>query len=99
MLWLRWIFLTCNILGCVAVLVSPERGRSMISRLILPSPGAEGILDSCGWVYVWQLFGVGLVILLHTSVWHLIWWFLVGWIVAVSIGKLLLRMRFHANPN
>lgn len=99
MLWIRWAFLIFNVVACVAALLSKDDGRPLIAKLVSPSSGAQGILDTAGWVYVWQLLGAGLVIWLHASAWHLLWWFVVGWIIAVTIGKLLLRARLRSSPD
>ncbi len=93
MIWLRWSFLAFNVFACIAVLLSDERGRPLISRLISPESGVSGVFDTAGWIYVWQLVGVGLVIWLHLSAWHLFWWFVLGWMVVVLVGKLLMRIR------
>ncbi len=98
MLWLRWAFLAFNVVACVAVLLSKEDGRSMIGRLLSPAPGAQGIMDVAGWVYVWQLAGVVLVVWLNVSAWHLLWWFAAGWIALLVLGRLLLRLRFRSGP-
>lgn len=53
-----------------------------------------GSPSNCIWI--WQLLGVGLVVWLHFSPWHLIWWFLVGYPVCILVGKVL--MWFGYNP-
>lgn len=51
--------------------------------------GVWGLATPAGWVWIWQLAGVGLVAFLGWSAWHLVWWFPAGWIVCVVIGRLL----------
>lgn len=96
MLWVRWSFLAFNVVACVAVLFSMEDGRRVISRILAPSPGVEGILDIVWWANVWQLIGVALVVWLNVTAWNLLWWFALGLGALMVLGKLLLRIRFHS---
>jgi hypothetical protein len=41
------------------------------------------------WLWIWQAVGVGLVPLLGWSPWHLAWWFPAGFVVYVTLMRLL----------
>jgi hypothetical protein len=51
--------------------------------------GVWGLMTPAGWIWVWQAAGVGLVPLSGWSPWHLFWWFPLGYIVCVALGKAL----------
>ena len=40
-----------------------------------------------GWI--WQGNGAALVFLFSQSPWHLVWWFPVGYVVSIAVGKVL----------
>ena len=41
---------------------------------------------------IWQLIGGALVLWLHISAWHLLWWYLLGAILVQSLVNLLRRI-------
>jgi hypothetical protein len=85
-----WAFVVLNFVVCVGCLWSTKW-----------SYNAHGDREQWGspanWIFIWQLVGVGLVVGLNFSPWHLIWWFVVGIPVSITIGKVLMRFGYY-NP-
>ncbi|MFI5115962.1 MAG: hypothetical protein ACHP8B_04615 [Terriglobales bacterium] len=84
MLWLRWTFIALNVIVCLLALFDTSRKFTSEGKREIATPGA--------WIYIWQLVGVGIVIWGGFSAWHLVWWFVVGFIVFVRIAKLMMWM-------
>jgi len=96
MAWIRPVFIALNFLGSLAALFSRDRhGQFEIFNLIhfhraaLASPDVAMIDAAQSTWAVWQLIGGCLVLLLHVSAWHLVWWFLLGLFGAVPAEKWL----------
>jgi hypothetical protein len=93
MVWIRPLVLILIALRSVAILFSADAsGQREISNLFHFSPSDSGsILRATTPVEsVWQLVGVGLVLWLHVSAWHLLWWVLLGYVVFLLVGRLLM---------
>lgn len=48
--------------------------------------GTSGLATPGGWIPAWQGMGIGLVLLLGVSPWHLFWW----WPVGIAVGVRLI---------
>jgi phosphatidylserine synthase len=85
-----WSFVVLNIVVCVGCLWSTTWNYNALGeRERWNNPG--------NWIWAWQLLGVVLVVSLKVSAWHLIWWYIVGYIVCGLLGKLLWRWGLY-NP-
>jgi hypothetical protein len=81
MLWLRWAFIVVNLIYCLmAVIWSRSTSFNRFGKLTSASP------------YLWQLIGVGLVVLYGFSAWHLLWWFAVGYMLMLTVVSIMSRM-------
>lgn len=56
--------------------------------------GVSQIKTPAGWVWIWQLLGVLFVMFFNFSPWHLIWWWMLGFIVTIIIGKIILASGY-----
>jgi len=94
MAWVRTIVLFLLALRSIAVLFSrDENGQDEFVHLLHFSASYDRaiILATTPAEAVWQLVGVALVFQLHLSLWYLLWWILLGFVVIFAVGKLLLR--------
>jgi hypothetical protein len=71
MVWIRWAFIAANALYSLIAIYWSSRSP------VLSTFGK--IAGATPWF--WQLLGVVLVILLHVSAWHLLWWFIAGYLL------------------
>ena len=62
-----------------------EAGRTRTSQITPPR-------TTPAWL---KFLGVALVICFGWSPWHLIWWFFVGWIVAIIAFKIAMRLGYN----
>jgi hypothetical protein len=86
MLWIRWAFIALNVVYCVmSVVWSCQTSLSEFGKLASAS------------IWVWQLVGVGLVVWYGFSVWHLFWWFFVGYALMLAVVKIMSRFGYHTN--
>lgn len=83
-----WCFIIINIVVCVGCLWSTTWNYNAMGE-------REKWTSASNWIWVWQLLGVTLVLLLRLSVWHLIWWFIVGYPVCILVGKVLVRLGLY----
>jgi hypothetical protein len=80
MIWIRWAFITLNVIYCVlAVFWSRNIQFNRFGKLMSAS------------VYLWQLIGVGLVVWFGLSAWHLLWWFLAGYALMLTVVRIASR--------
>jgi cytochrome oxidase assembly protein ShyY1 len=94
MAWVRPLVLFLLALRSVAVLFSrDENGHDEYTHLLHFSASYDRaiILATTPAEAVWQLVGVVLVYQLNLSLWYLLWWILLGFVVIIIVGKLLLR--------
>jgi hypothetical protein len=81
MLWLRWAFITLNVVYCaLAVIWSRDTPLNKFGKLASALP------------YLWQLIGVALVVRYGFSAWHLLWWFAVGYALMLMGVRIMARM-------
>jgi hypothetical protein len=100
MAWIRVAVISLNFLAAFATLFSRDRrGQLEISNLIhfrsaaSDSPEVALIDSASSACALWQIAGGCLVLLLHASAWHLLWWYLLGLFGLVPFGKwLVLRI-------
>ena len=78
-----WIFLVLNVVISLWSIWVNMHTRNGSGVLHVKTP--------VGWLWIWQLLGVPLVLVFNLSPWHLIWWFLVGFVVTIAIGKIGIR--------
>ena len=69
---LGWCFIALNVVICVACVWGTTRSREAFGERRKWNSGPN-------WIWLWQLLGVGLVVCLRLSPWHLVWWFIVGY--------------------
>ena len=74
-----WIFLVLNIIVSVGCLWSSASSYNRLGDRELNTPGV--------WIWIWQLIGVAISLLLHFSPWHLFWWFPAGCIIIIVTVK------------
>ncbi len=94
MVWVRPLVLFLMALRSVAVLFSrDENGQDEFMHLLhfTASYNRSIILATTPAEAVWQLIGVALVYQLHLSLWHLLWWVPLGFVVILVAGKWLIR--------
>jgi hypothetical protein len=94
MAWIRPLVLILTTLWVLVVLFSrDDSGRREVSHLFHFSPSNMGSIVnvSTPLVCLWQLVGVGLVLMLHRSAWNLVWWLPLGFITLFIVSKLLMR--------
>jgi hypothetical protein len=86
MLWIRWAFIVFNVAYSVmSVIWSRQTSLSEFGKLASAS------------IWVWQLVGVGLVIWYDLSAWHLLWWFMVGYVLMLAVVKIMSRFDYYTN--
>lgn len=56
--------------------------------------GVSMIKTPVGWIWIWQLLGVLLVLFFNLSPWHLIWWLGMGFMVNYYIGRVIMRAGY-----
>jgi len=98
MTWVRTIVLSLLALRSVAVLFSrDENGQDEYTHLLHFSSSYDRaiIMATTPAEAVWQLVGVALVFQLDLSLWYLLWWVPLGFVVIFVAGKLLLRRLEH----
>ena len=94
MAWVRTLVLSLMAFRSLAVLFSrDENGQDEYTHLLHFSASYDRaiILATTPAEAVWQLVGVALVFQLHLSLWYLLWWVPLGFVVILAVGKLLLR--------
>ena len=92
--WVRPAILFLLVIRSLAVLFSrDENGDDEYSHLLhfTASYDRAIILATTPAEAVWQLVGVALIYQLNLSLWYLLCWIPLGYIVILVIGKLLLR--------
>ena len=84
-MWVRSIFIFLNGAMVYAGLFTRDgHGQLEILNLLRFRSAASASLDIATInaitpaLALWQLAGIGLVLCLHFSAWHLLWWFLLG---------------------
>jgi hypothetical protein len=86
MLWFRWSFIILNVVYCLmSVKWSRQTTLTEFGKLASAS------------IWVWQLIGVGLVVLNNFSAWHLLWWFCVGYALMITVVKIMSRFGYYTN--
>ena len=82
MLWIRWAFIVLNVVYCASAAIywSSYTRYNRLSRLASASP------------YLWQLLGVGLVINFEFGAWHLIWWFILGYVLTMMFVRIMTKI-------
>ena len=94
MTWVRLLILMLIAVRSVAVLFSrDEDGHDEFVHLLHFSASYDRsiILATTPAESLWQLAGVALVFQLHLSLWYLLLWILLGFVVILVAGKLLMR--------
>ncbi len=79
---LGWVFWSLNLIVVVCCIFHYIRyyGRNGQWGLIHPAGGV---------LWIWHGIGVALTAYLAWSPWHLLWWFPVGFVMCVVVGRLL----------
>jgi len=94
MAWIRPLILILMALRSIAVLFSrDENGQDEYTHLLHFSASYDRaiILATTPAEAVWELVGVAAVFELHLSLWYLLWWIPLGFVVILVTGKLLMR--------
>lgn len=80
--YFEWIFIVIN--GVVSIAgINYWTSRQNAN-------GVSGLATPAGWCWVWQAAGTYFIpFYLGWSVWHLVWWFPVGFIVCSALGRIL----------
>jgi hypothetical protein len=84
MLWIRWSFIAANV-------VCSLLGLYWTSRNSLSTLGK--IAGAAIWI--WLLVGVALVVLLRVSAWHLVWWFILGYLPVIRVVQIMTRIGYY----
>jgi hypothetical protein len=86
MYWIRWAFIVLNVGYCImSVIWSRQTTLSEFGKLASAAP------------WVWQLIGVALVVFYGFSSWNLLWWFIVGYALMMSVVRVMSRFGYHTN--
>jgi hypothetical protein len=83
MLWIRWAFIFANVAYCLMSLF--WNSRTSLSRFGKIAGAA---------VWLWQLVGVTIVVGLCFSAWHLIWWFILGYLLIMWGVRIMCGMGY-----
>jgi len=86
MVWIRWAFISLNALYCILSLYWESRSNS----------NTFGKLAGAA-VWIWQLVGVVIVVWLGVSAWHLLWWFVLGYALAMGVVRIMSGMGYHTS--
>jgi len=82
--FVEWIFLGFNGVLSIAGIIYYGKIRT--------GNGVLGLLTPAGWGWIWQAIGVIIIpFILGWSVWHLLWWFPLGFVVCPMLWKILYR--------
>ena len=73
MLWIRYTFIAANAIYSFMAIYWSSRAPQL--TIFGKFAGAAP--------WTWQLIGVALVISLNLSAWHLIWWFVAGYLLVM----------------
>jgi hypothetical protein len=84
MLWIRWAFIAANVVYSLLCLY--RNSRTSLSRFGKIAGAA---------IWIWHLVGVALVVLLRVSAWHLVWWFLLGYLLVMWGVRIMTRMGYY----
>jgi hypothetical protein len=82
MLWVRWAFIALNVVYCASAAIYWSRYTkyNQLSRVASAAP------------YLWQLIGVSIVVYYGFSAWHLVWWFIIGYLLSMMFVRIMIRM-------
>ena len=86
MLWIRWTFIVssvvCSLLGLYWT------SRNSLSTLGKIAGAA---------IWIWLLVGVALVVFLKVTAWHLVWWFILGYLLVMRVVQIMTRMGYYTH--
>lgn len=84
MLWIRWAFIAANIVSSLLALYWTSRNSlSTLGKIA----GAA--------IWTWLLVGVALVVFLKVTAWHLVWWFILGYLLVMRGVQIMTRMGYY----
>ena len=84
MLWIRWSFIAANVVCSLLGLYWTYRNSlSTLGKIA----GAA--------IWIWLLVGVALVVFLKVTAWHLVWWFILGYLLVMRGVQIKTRMGYY----
>ena len=81
MLWFRWAFIAAN--AAYSLLGLYWTSRNSLSTLGKIAGAA---------IWIWLLVGVALVVLSKVSALHLVWWFILGYLLVMRVVQIMTRI-------
>lgn len=84
MLWIRWAFIAANVV--LSLLCLHWNSRNPLTTLGKIAGAA---------IWLWQLVGVALVVFLKVTAWHLVWWFILGYLLVMRGVQIMTRMGYY----
>src|SRR5580692_10435255 len=84
MLWFRWAFIAAN--AVYSLLSSYWTSLNSLSTFGKIAGAA---------IWIWLLVGVALVVLSKVSAWHLVWWFILGYLLVMRGPRIKTRMGYY----
>ncbi|HMH11980.1 MAG TPA: hypothetical protein VK578_02620 [Edaphobacter sp.] len=88
MLWIRWAFIAANVVLSLLCLHWSSRNPSTTFGKI------AGVA-----IWMWQLVGVTLVVFFKLTAWHLVWWFILGYLLVMRSVQIMTRMGYYTKVN
>jgi hypothetical protein len=50
-------------------------------------------------IWIWLLVGVALVVFLKVTAWHLVWWFILGYLLVMRCVQIMTRRGYYTTLN